>query len=132
MRRDVPETKHPGGRPRKFQSVAEMDAAIEAYFVQDPPYTVTGLAMALGMTRQGLCDYQERDEFTDTIEKAKARVEESTERRMLSGEGWGPGHIFSLKNNYRWRDEHQIEETGTKTIVVKYAEATDGSDSHPA
>ena len=117
--------KHPGGRPRKWKSVEEMQKAIDAYFEEnDPPYTVTGLAMALGLTRQGLLDYTERDEFTDTIEKAKAFVEMTIEKRMLAGEGWGPGHIFNLKNNYGWRDKHEVDHSGT--VVLHFDKEDEG------
>jgi len=115
--------KHPGGRPRKFQSVEEMAKAIDAYFDNtEPPYTVTGLASALGMTRRGLLDYEGRDEFAHTIEKAKAFVEAHVERRMLAGEGWGPGHIFSLKNNYGWRDTQHLEHTGKDGGPIEYSD----------
>lgn len=109
--------KHPGGRPRKWDSVEDMQKAIDAYFQEnDPPYTVTGLALALDLTRKGLLDYQQREEFGDTIEKAKAFIEQCTEERMLAGKGWGPGHIFSLKHNYGWRDQHDVNVKGAMTV----------------
>jgi len=110
--------KHAGGRPRKFQSVAEMDEAIQSYF-DDPkslPYTITGLALFLGMTRKGLIGYEDRDEFGNTIQRAKEFVEHCTAQRMLAGEGWGPGHIFVLKNNYGWKDTHDINQKTNMTF----------------
>ena len=135
--------KHAGGRPRKFQSVEEMDEAIEAYFfecdertvpfvtkegdvLQIPspaPYTVMGLANLLGLSRQGLLEYQERDEYSDTIKKAKGRVHQNLEFRMLDGRGYGPGHIFGLKNNYNWKDKHEVDQKTSMTFNFDKARA---------
>ena len=44
------------------------------------PLTVTGLALALGFTsRQALLNYQDKEEFVDTIARAKAVVERYAE-----------------------------------------------------
>ncbi len=114
------EKKHAGGRPRKWKSPEEMSRAIEAYFAtcdeKEDPYTVTGLALALGMTRLGLLGYGERDEFASTVEKAKLRVQAGLERWLYRGKGWGPGLIFGLKNNYGWKDVQGIEHSGNVTL----------------
>lgn len=127
--------KHPGGAPRKWKSVEAMQKAIETYFAKcesrvrveivgppnnrqamsvlnpEPP-TVLGLALSLDLTSEGLREYGERPEFTATVQKAKARIAATIERRMMDGDGWGPGHIFSLKNNFGWKDYQTIEATG--------------------
>ena len=132
--------KHPGGRPRKFKTVSEMDEAIESYFkacdsrmvavvvregknshieqINDPaPYTVTGLSLALGIDRKTLLNYSDRcdefgEEFLPTIKRARERVHANLEHRMYDGKGYGPGHIFGLKNNYGWKDVQQVEHSG--------------------
>lgn len=83
--------KHPGGRPLKFQTVEDLDLAIQNYFAeQDPhtmsalvetgrdskgnmifdtrtvlteqkPYTMTGLARALGVDRKTLLGHITHD-----------------------------------------------------------------------
>lgn len=148
--------KHPGGRPLKFKTVAELDQAIRAYFDRcDPhieermvdgginqkgetiwikrevmtdqkPYLMSGLARALGTTRETLLDYgsgkhDDKDEeaeddykFSDSVAAAKARCEEFTE-----GELFGPysnGAKFNLINNYQgtyraWADKHEVDHT---------------------
>jgi len=123
--------KHPGGRPRKYQSVEAMQTAIEAYFAKcdertavvvakdhlitiskPEPYTIQGLTVALGLTREGMCDYEARPEFADTVKAAKQRCEADKVRHMLDGDGYGPGYIFDLKNNHGWKDQQQIEHSG--------------------
>lgn len=71
------------------------------------PYTITGLALYLGTTRDVLIDYQDKEEYSNTIKEAKLRCEEFAERRLFEGKATGP--IFNLKNNYGWRDTRQLE-----------------------
>ena len=88
---DYQAPKHPGGRPLKFQTVEDLDLAIQNYFAeQDPhtmsalvetgrdskgnmlfdtrtvlteqkPYTMTGLARALGVDRKTLLGHITHD-----------------------------------------------------------------------
>lgn len=100
------------GRPLKYNSVEELQVLIDEYFKEcdekDRPYTTTGLALALDMTRQMLIEYQGREEFQDTIKKAKLKVESYAEQQLFKG-GNTAGVIFSLKNNYNWVDKQEIK-----------------------
>lgn len=121
-----------GGAPRKWKSVKAMQEAIDAYFkgcegepvlddegnaVRDKngvpiiinahPPTVTGLALALGFTgRKQLIDYQGREEFCNTITRAKARCEEYAESRLYDRDG-ANGAKFSLGCNFGWNSENE-------------------------
>lgn len=101
------------GRPKKFTSVEEMEKAIEEYFdycdENNKPYTISGLAYALDTNRQTLLDYQEQDKFSDTIKRAKARIERFNEELLFSKDVPTVGVIFNLKNNYNWKDKQEIE-----------------------
>lgn len=117
------------GRPRKYTDVETMRAKIDAYFdrcaKEEKPLTVTGLARALGMTRQGLLDYEERGDFADTIKDAKAAVEEFLETKLF-GQAVA-GVIFNLKNNFKWKDkqEHDLSGSMTMTVVTGVPRAPD-------
>ena len=120
--------KNLGGRPFKYKTVEELEKAVEEYFaycdnrtkeihseklgdmiVPDPePYTMAGLAYHLGMTRQTLFNYKRRDKFGEVIERAKLRIEADLERRMSNKETFTPGLIFNLKNNFGWKDRHDV------------------------
>ena len=105
--------KNKGGRPLKFKTVEEMKEKIDAYFEEciesGRPFTITGLALALDTTRDLLLDYQEKDEYSDTIKKAKLRCENYAEEFLFKGKNV-VGSIFNLKNNYkRWDDKQIIE-----------------------
>ena len=140
--------KHPGGRPPIYETKEEMQAIIDAYFeeckgvpfvgddgeiwrtdkgyivykIPPKPPTVTGLALALGLaSRQALLNYQNRDEFNDTVTRAKLRIEEYAETRLFDRDGVN-GAKFSLMNNFKgWRDKpREDEEESGVTIVDDY------------
>lgn len=102
--------KHAGGRPPKYKTKEEIQVLIDNYFKQcdlnNEPYTVTGLALSLDMSRQDLINYSKKDEFVDTIKKAKMRVENYLEKRLIKDSSC-TGIIFNLKNNYGWRDKQE-------------------------
>jgi hypothetical protein len=129
------EEKRAVGRPPKFESAEQMQEIIDAYFLEcdgkpfldehgNPmrnkdgkiikddrrPYTITGLALALGFnSRQALLNYQAKEEFNDTIMRAKARVERYAEERLYDNHG-ANGAKFSLANNFKgWSEKQQIE-----------------------
>jgi hypothetical protein len=114
---------HPGGRPLKFQSVEELEKKIDEYFNKTPieEWTITGLALALDTYRKVLCEYEDRDEFSSTIKKAKQMVEHSYEIDLKkSGR---TGTIFALKN-FDWKDKNETDLTtgGEKIspVMVKF------------
>jgi len=114
------ERKKPG-RKRKYTDTAVLQSKIDEYFTSVETPTVTGLALHLGFTgRQALIDYGERPEFADTVKKARARIEGYLEKRLV--EGKPPiGLIFSLKNNFGWKDKNEVDVTSngeTMGVVV--------------
>ena len=79
------------------------------------PYTITGLALALDTTRETLCRWAEDGhELSDTIKKAKTRVEWSVEKMLLKG-GQAGGPIFWLKN-FGWTDKVDVGHSGQMTL----------------
>lgn len=71
--------------------------------------TVTGLALHLDLTRQGLIEYEAKPDFSYTVKIGKARVEKFIEERLY--EGSPAGAIFNLKNNFGWKDERHLDQT---------------------
>lgn len=133
------EPRNKGGRPLKFKSVDELDQAIAAYFdmcdphteqrvveagvnergetifvkravlTEQKPYTVSGLARALGIHRETLINYGERDEFSDSVRAAYERCHEFAESQLYGKAS--SGAAFSLKNNWGWRDRQEVDHT---------------------
>ena len=129
--------KHAGGRPKLFKSAEELQKRIDAYFnscikpviskdgevlldgngepvmVQHRPYTIGGLAFALGMTRQTLLNYQKNEQFFDTIMRAKQQCEVYAEEALYYKESV-QGAKFTLINNYNgWTDKQEISAVNT-------------------
>lgn len=98
-----------------------MEAIAEKYFLaceaEDKPFTITGVALALGLCgRDSLTEYGTRKEFSATVKKIKSRCEHYCELQLF---GKNPvGAIFALKN-YGWKDKSEVEHSGTiKTVTV--------------
>ena len=107
--------KHAGGRPPKYTEAEEMQKKIDKYFedckLNNRPYTITGLGLALDMSRQDLINYSKKEKFFDTIKKAKMRVENYLEERLINDSS-ATGIIFNLKNNYGWKDKQENVNVG--------------------
>lgn len=133
-----------GGRPPFYNTKEEMQEKINAYFeeckgryltdddgivcrdkygipviVDARPPTITGLALALGFTsRQALLNYQAKDEFVDTITRAKSRVECYAEERLYDKDG-ANGAKFNLANNFEgWKEKQQIEADVKNDVTI--------------
>lgn len=123
------------GRPPTYRTKKEIQAKIDEYFKEcegkplldkegNPmldkngvpimygvkPLTITGLALALGFSsRQSLLNYQAKEEFAETIRRAKTIVERYAEEKLFDKAG-ASGAKFSLTNNFEgWREKQQIE-----------------------
>lgn len=133
------------GRPPKFQTKEEIQEKIDAYFQEcegEPfldengnpmcstkcgliykkppkPPTVTGLALALGFaSRQSLMEYQGKNEFADTITRAKSKIEEYAEGRLFDRDGVN-GAKFSLINNFHgWGEKPEPEQDNGRNMVA--------------
>ena len=115
MENNEEKNKHPGGRPLKFKNEKELQRKIDAWLKvckkEKRPLTITGLALALGTGRNVLIDYENREEFSNTIKRAKLLCENYAEESLFLGKNVA-GAIFNLKNNYGWKEKQEIEHNG--------------------
>ena len=132
------------GRPLMYETAEEIQEKIDAYFeeckgelltdddgnivrdkygipiyINQKPLTITGLALALGFnSRQALLNYQGREEFNDTITRAKARIEQYAEERLFDKDG-ANGAKFSLANNFEgWKEKQSIEADVSNSVTI--------------
>ena len=132
------------GRPLKFKTVIELKNKIAEYFdycdnrlvtgydnktnqqfayINPEPYTMSGLAYYLDLSRQSLVNYKRRGKFLYTIKRARRKVEMDIDRRLNDKNSFTPGLIFNLKNNFGWKDRNETdlttggEKIETNTIV---------------
>ena len=116
---------HPGGRPLKFKTPKELEIAISDYFNKceklNKPMTFAGLALALDMDYQTFYNYEKRDEFFDTIKKARDTVRAYVEEQMfIRGSA---GVIFYAKNyGYTDRQEVAVEHSNFGDVLNKFVE----------
>lgn len=108
------------GRPRAFKNVEEVEEKINAYFnyceEKEKPYTMSGLAYYLEISRQTLVNYSNKDEYFDTIKKARDRVQMQLEENALSNKANPTFTIFNLKNNFDWKDKVEVKNTNLPKV----------------
>jgi hypothetical protein len=90
---------------------------------QNQPYTMAGMAVALGVTRQTVCNYAHRNEFTPIIHRARTICEAALEVGMLKGTIPAIPGIFSAKNNYGWTDKTEMD---LNTQITEMGKITKG------
>lgn len=104
-----------------YKTAEEMQLVIDDYFDGEDIPTVAGLTLALGFcTRKSLFDYEGKEEFVNTVKRAKLRIEGFLEHRLIEGKGQVAGVIFNLKNNFSWRDRHDVDHSGEIKVVKEY------------
>ena len=101
--------KSNAGRPLLFKTPEALQEAIDAYFETEKKPTLAGLAVHIGIGRQTLYEYDNRDEFSYIIKKAREKVEAIYEERLVYSQS-PTGVIFALKN-MNWRDKTETDVT---------------------
>lgn len=96
-----------------FDTPEEMQNVIDAYFASEGKKTISGLAYHLGFeSRQSFYDYENREDYSYTIKRARLRIE-MTYEQALQGNSC-TGAIFALKN-LGWKDKSEVEQSGSVT-----------------
>lgn len=117
------------GKPLKFQTPDDLQKAVDAYFARckenDEPLTITGLALALDTTRETLMDYEAKDDYSDTIKRAKLKIEHAYELRNIKR--GNAGDIFALKN-FGWKDKTENEVNIAGNVNIMPSVKVDGQE----
>jgi hypothetical protein len=141
---------NPVGKPLTFKTVKAMQDCIDEYFdwcdnriknihtkegddvaiTHPAPYTMSGLARRLGLSRQALMEYSHRDKYGDAIKAARERIQEDVETRLMETSNQ-TGAIFNLKNNFGWIDKQQQDlTTNGKDLPTPILGAASGLPAH--
>lgn len=106
----------------KYKNIKDLQKGIDKYFQEcdekEKPYTMSGLALSLGIDRKTLINYGERDSYSTLIKKAKQKVECQLEENALMGKSNSTFTIFNLKNNYGWKDNMELEAKAQGKITI--------------
>lgn len=121
------------GRPLIFKTKEELEILINSYFEHCDKigeyYTMSGLADYLDIDRITLIRYGERNEFCNTIKKAKRKVEKQFELNTLKGQYNPTIAIFLMKNNFNYEDKVQQEvSVAEKTKAERLSEDLFGDE----
>lgn len=82
----------------------------------EKPFTINGLCIYLGITRQKFTALCRKPEYSEICEIIKLIAENYLEESMLNGKTNAIGAIFSLKNNFGWKESR--EEKLDKDVVI--------------
>lgn len=103
------------GQPPKFKSPEQLQGLINDYFAEcektGRSATMSGLAVSVGCSRETLLNYSKKDEYFGTLKSAKATIEQYQAELLLDKNTSPVGVIFSLKNNFGWRDDRSVTVT---------------------
>lgn len=93
------------GRPfgtLKYDNLEDLQNGIDNYFAEQDekgkPYTLSGLALALNITQQTLCNYAHKDDYFEAINRARQKCLSYAETRLYDKDGV-QGAKFYLTNN---------------------------------
>lgn len=102
----------------KYKNAEELQAKVEEYFIvasqYHRAYTMSGLALWLGLSTQTLRNYEKNfgdTEYSDIIKIAKQRVEEYAENALYEN-GKTSGAKFVLQNNFGWAEKQDVNVSG--------------------
>lgn len=130
----------PGGR-RKLNNVQELKVKIDEWIADckstDTPMTKSGLCLHLNISKDTLNAYLHSSNtdttvylkseidgklhpvgVPDLLKHAVLAIENSLERRMISGKGNVAGIIFDLKNNHGYADKSEVSTVNTNVKTI--------------
>lgn len=107
-------------RPLKYKTNEELKTAIDEYFdyckENDKPETIARLAYWLEVDRTTIYNYEKKDEFLNTIKRARDRIIAGLEEALFT-EG-KTGQIF-LAKNYGYADKQEHEHSGNVGLTYE-------------
>lgn len=130
------------GRPPIFDNCMDMAAQIDLYFdhcdsrmvekdgvkIKIPePYLVTGLALYLDLTTEGLCEYARKPDFSVIIKKAKQRIAQGLQLLSIDSPQKAAGCLFNLKANHNMNENIKVDLTADIEVKgkMKYVDPRD-------
>ena len=104
---------------------AVTDKEGHAIIVQIKPYTISGLAAAIGMSTTTLKNYTYKSlagtvhpEFSNVIMRARQKIEQYSEEQLFNREGV-TGAEFMLRAGFRWSTKQEETEMARNLATIK-------------
>lgn len=109
----------------KYKTPEELVDVITCYFnecdMYKKPYTISGLALYLGLTTETIRKYEKNygdTEFAEIIKIAKQTVEAYTAEATFDNKKF-QGAKFNLENNFGWSNKQDTNLSGEVTEIIK-------------
>lgn len=104
------------GKPKLFRNPKELQERIDYYFNNYSRYTVEGLCVFLGITRQTLLNYETEKQYKDyfdIVKIAKQKIFANLiERGLDEGKQNNSALTIFLLKNYGYTDKQEVEHSG--------------------
>lgn len=108
--------KRERGRPRLFETPEAFEAKAREYFETDgmDKPSLSGIAYFMGFSdRESFAEYERfGPDYSRTVKRARLKIEQDRQNRLIDRKDFTPGIIFDLKNNHGWKDKQEVEFTG--------------------
>ena len=113
-------------RPRVIESPELFDMLVDCYVAdcteEKKPMSVVGLSLFMGLnSKHGFYGYGEREEFADSVERAKSFVEQQHYDNTTVGRAVN-GNTFLLKAVYGYQDK-QVIQMDPMTVTINGKDA---------
>ena len=83
------------------------------------PPSVAGLCLHLGMSREALREYGEREEYDEVVQFARLRIEEYLTEELMERDR-PDGAKFNLSHNFGWSEKQTVEAAvSTEPVMVQ-------------
>ncbi len=103
------------------RSFSEWEKNANLYFSNceenSEPITVTGLAIAVNMSREALMEFLDKKKNKPGVMMVRLKVENAYEKRMIAR--GNSGDIFAMKN-FGWSDKKDGEENNDTEVKVEW------------
>lgn len=113
------------GKTKRQDKTVSMIKQQRMVLTEQQPYTMAGLAIRLGLSRQGLMEYKAKTEFSDSIKRARDKIGEYNEMQLHKGRNVA-GAIFNLKVNWAYYEHREENPPPENPIVFDNNVPTDG------
>lgn len=99
------------------------------YTHKPKPYTVSGLASALGITRSKLLKIPPEDEIYGEIQLALSKCEEFAESKLFETGAPTTGVSLALRNNFGWKEKTEVDSNQNVVTEIKVVPPNFGGDN---
>lgn len=110
-----------GGRPRLYETPAQFDESVNAYYqrvteTHGEPLTLTGLVLSMGFSCiSAFENYRAYEGFLDSVMRAKTLVMYGYEKNVLTTKNSAAARILGAMDSHRFNPATKLEQSDGET-----------------